>query len=325
MFYFKVEIPSNIITISRFDLDELDMIIYPSKNKGGPINPNHHNLLGIIFYHRLKNFDKKDIKNKLIQLIRFFNFLLPDIYSTEWIKRYSDTLEPTEENIQSTNNLNTYLSEIMETNESDINTRYKINLNEFDYPFNPFHNGKINFKETFLKFFYLPKQNELRNKIELLGLLYVLKLLIGPLYENDNLQKSLMFALIEHIINEDIKEKNTTKKCEYCEKTIPAQKGLNRKIKEYINRLNLNPDDTVVLIKIMQNMSDIRHKFFHRGKSITEIEVLENLKDKYGNSVSLMDELKDGDGRFSGFVILRNLFQKILLSQLANENPRASA
>lgn len=316
---YNIEIDSVIIPIDVFDIRELGFIIYPSKKKESTIPLKQEcNLLGVIFIDNNINFQDTSVDLLTIKLIRFFNLIFQDYRSIEWLKINTQLKKISEDNFHEVKDLNTFIQNLKEPDYKKIKGGYKVDLNNFDYPFSyPVIN--IDFKKLLIQYFKLNDKTPLKNKIDFFGLQSSLNLLIGRFYNNDNLERSLQFMILEHIIDESITSTKVDKKCQFCGEAIPGNKGIRRKIREFFDHFNiveLNEESKKNLTDSLINMANIRHGFFHAGSHYTRDEFDNLVSDKYGGSYTLQQEISDKNPRAIAPLLFRTLIQLILIDQL---------
>jgi hypothetical protein len=169
------------------------------------------------------------------------------------------------------------------------------------------------------QYFKLDEKSPLKNKIDFFGLQSSLKLVVGSFYDNDNLEKSLQFMLLEHIISETITEPKANRDCDFCKKQIPAKKGIRRKIREFFDNfkiIELSKENKEILSKSLINMAAIRNSFFHAGSHYNIKEYSEQINLKKGETYTLQHEVDDKNPRRIAPLIFRALIQMVLFDQL---------
>jgi hypothetical protein len=322
MFFWGIEIITSFTPTKCYDLKKAQILLFPSKNKvekGLYYSPS--TLCYIVFYGRKSELTKDKIKNKMKIFIRFLNFLLQDHYSIKWLKENGPRLNIKPDDLYPYTEISEFIDSHIEKDQSNIKELYNINfynfnlneINKFSLIF------ELSFEDSYLKFLSLKEDDELRNQIELYSLINNITVLLTPFYENDNLEKSLMFIIAESIINEIIEDNQITKKCDFCDKDIPASKGMNRKISEFTDGFNIGDYEKKLVKKTLRSIAKLRHKFFHANKSMTAVKAIETMLEKIGNNTTTIEEeLKYGDGRFLGFFIMKMLFQLLLYKKLMN-------
>ena len=126
-----------------------------------------------------------------------------------------------------------------------------------------------------------------------------------------------MFILAEQIVDESIVEKESIRDCPNCDKRIKGRKGMKRKVTEFVESVEgLDEDSKAILKKILNKIGKIRHTFFHEGKHTTAEIESKKQQEKIGTSVTIEQDLKHSDGRFSGFFALRNFLQVMLIFKI---------
>lgn len=318
--FFPIRIEFHMMPTKVFEIEPLGLIIYSSViNRSQGRYSRASKYLEMIIYGEEEELTGEKIKKKVIDFIRFATFIIPHYEGKDWLRKFSHQLEPKKENLWSYSYLTKYIEQTCIPNLKEFNWLYKIDYNDFSYPFNPLHSNKIDFKSLFIIYCSLPIGDKLRNQIELFVAVEILPISLGPIYDNDNLQKSAMFILAETIIKEYVTETATTRQCQHCENEIPGQKGLTRMIQEFVDQLDFSNQNKEVMVTVIKKISSIRHSFFHAGKATTDMEASDKLLEKVGgNIVTLSQELKFGDGRFSGYMLLRNFLQDLLISKVTS-------
>jgi hypothetical protein len=316
---YQFEIDTDFVPINIFDIRELGFIIYPSKIRESSIALNQNkNLLGVIFLAENIDFLNTSVNTITIKLIRFFNLIFIDHRAIEWLKLNTHLKKISENDFQEIEDLDTFIGNRIESDIKSLTGIYQVDLNNFSYPFSyiPF---KIHFKKMITQYFKLDEKSPLKNKIDFFGLQSSLKLVVGSFYDNDNLEKSLQFMLLEHIINESITETEVQRDCEICKKQIPAKKGIKRKIREFFDNFKiivLSKENKEILSKSLINMGAIRHSFFHAGSHYNIKEYYDQIELKKGETYTFQQEVDDKNPRSFAPLIFRALIQMILFDQL---------
>lgn len=321
--FVALKFKSNILPATIFRCEELNMVWFTSNSRlerERYVNTTHYSIVLISGF--VDKLTKSFITKRIVDLIRFLSFILPDYISVNWLKDNSYTLDLERLELHPIQRLDSYISKNKIQSIRDANCIYKIDLNSFTYPFNSLVEG-IDFKELLIHFSNLAEKDNLRSQIELFSLIGVLPVLTGPFYDNDNLEKSLMFSLAEKIIDESIKEHEIVKKCESCGKETPGKKGIRRKISEFVDSFDSSTQNKEILKKALIQLGEIRHPFFHGVKKSILIEELDDLQEKmkemnpnFDGYVNIKDALKYKFPRGSAFLLLRNVLQKELIHKL---------
>jgi hypothetical protein len=316
--FVKYEIESITLPTKVFRIDEIGLILYTSKRKLPKSRYSKaSNYLGLIIYELENELTTQIISKRVVDLVRFINFILPDYVLANWLIENTWKFAIDKNEVCLLDELPSFLEENVIDNFEDAITIYSIDFNQYNYPFNYMRKGEIDFKGLFLKYHSIPIQDVLRDQIELFSYLQLIPVINGSFYDNDNLQKSLIFILAEQIVDESIVEKESIRDCPNCDKKIKGQKGMGRKVTEFVEGFEgLDEDSKVILKNILNKIGKIRHTFFHKGKyTAGEIELNKQIK-KFGKGVTIEQDLEFSDGRFSGFFALRNFLQVVLISKL---------
>lgn len=320
---YNLEIDSALVPKVIFDVRELGFIIYPSKNNESLITLNQEkNKLGIIFFQDNIDFEKETVDSITIKLIKFINLIFQDYRSIEWLKFNKELSKVSPENFIEVNNLDFFIENLTETNINNIKGLYKIDLNDFNYNFSWPYTIKIDFRLLLVNYFNLDNKDTLKIKIDFFGFQSSLKLLIGRFYDNDNLEKSLQFMLLEQIISESVTNEKTKRKCNLCDKEIEVNKGVKIKIREFVENFTLvlmDESSKELIVKSLINLSSIRNKFFHNGNHYSRVEFDDFVTGKYGNAYTLNQEVADKNPRAIAPMIFRTLIQTVLIEELKNK------
>lgn len=327
MVYINFNLHTDLIPMKLYELNEVDLIVYPTKHKLSVLEGHiSRTLTGVIIRGEESELTKGFIKKRIKEFVVFSNFIFPCYKSVKWLNAYS--FHEVEKKLSPINGLQTFLQENIETDIGQIHGYLQTREIYDQCSVFPHANSlklKINFQELFKIFYSLEDSNKLKQQISLFALNGSIISLLNPFYDNSNLEVSLMYSIIDSLIDEYDPDQSVIKECDKCGLKRTGRKGSEKRIKDFVSILGSNTkfkfskEDQELIFRILWEHFKVRNEFFHETKlvpfGITEEKMIEITG---SNSISLEDELKYGQARFFGYMIIKELVQNILIEKLTS-------
>lgn len=169
-----------------------------------------------------------------------------------------------------------------------------------------------------------PKDNLLRHQIELLSFINVEQQLVGKFYSNGNVEISLLYTLLDSIMDEIIGKEPVKKVCPNCGYETFGRKKDKVRIKEFCSITFDNEEKSAKLFnKIIWNLYKIRNSFFHEGLNESSQEIImegfRKIKEETGEArMSIEEEVDYSQSRLLGKQNLKSLIGQLLIEKLLN-------
>ncbi len=285
-----------------------------NKNKGGRTISLDNTLLTVIIFST-GNLTKEDISRKIKQFVTFLVFFALDYYSARWLVHTS--WSGVEKRIKKTKDL----SRVISSNIEKRLKRPKLVYRNYESTHIAFRETDLyNFKDLANKYFKLDDGSRLKELIHLLAFNWTIPGLLSNFYDNVNLDISLTYTLVDSIIKDSGIDETETKKCIECGHETKGKKGDKKRIKDFVETLDLDETNKTLYKKIFLNIYQIRNDFFHEGRIMT---ILGNMKkamstgDKTeGKGTTIHQEAEHGQSRLLGVSNIKLLVTAILVSKL---------
>lgn len=281
-------------------LDDGEVIIYPV---GKNLNSNWGYYIGWLFYSNAKP-SKEIVSKKLHDWIIALNFVYPDQLSLKWLLGHPIV------DFKGDNKKSNVINDIIRDNIV-ILIENVCNLSTLPLSY---QKRNVNFIDVYKKYSSLDEKDPLKEQIDLFVLCSNNEFLLNPIYDNQNLGISLLFTIIETIIEETL-PKSPPLKCDKCRQDI--KEGLNTKIRKFVQSSNFRPEDKSLIEKLIIAHASIRHSFFHSAKTskLTD-SISRELREAGKTSFTPEEDIKLTKGRLGGFIFLKGIVQDILLRKL---------
>ena len=312
-------IETSLVPKTKFHYEDLKLIIYPSKWKSENSNyPDTKTKTGLIFYDYNGNLTHEKIKSRLTNFYIFFQFLhhSPNLFT--WF--IDQNILNLDQGIKDYSTLDDFLKYNYEQNYDNIEAFYK-NKNVYDdFTFWAHLNSfKISFptESMYKKFLSLSIADKLYEQINLFSVIEVFQFPINRIYDNTNTKVSLMFTIINSMFDDFELDRRATKTCENCGFEKHGHKSMKNLLREFSKQLGLNTESEQLFNKILWKHYRTRNDFFHEAKSLDSREETRRLVELIGsNTFSLQDELDHSSASHSGYMIIKEIAQWLLIEKL---------
>ena len=254
----------------------------------------------------------------MTKFLVFSNFIFPSYSSVRWLTDFEfihleDEIKPIDE-------LEKVIEINLEHSVDKIIGMYKGHEIYTTCTLFPHLNStemEVDFQEQLLKFWQLESSDSLYQQISLYALTGNTASLLNPFYENSNLEISLLFTIVDSLIDEFDSDQSVIKKCENCGFEKVGRKNVKTRLKDFVSKIPLNEESQKILYKILLEHSRIRNDFFHEAKIDELNKTIDVLIKEIGNKyISLQNEIKYGQARLSGLMIIKELIQFLLIDKL---------
>lgn len=325
MYFINLFIHTDLIPTKIYDFEELRIMLYPS-NKQLPESKYYkpRTLTGLVIKGEKEEFSDKIIKEKVTKFLVFSNFIFPSQYSVRWLTEFEfinleNELKPIDE-LEKELEAN---QEILYENIIGMYRGHEIYSTCTLLPHVNRSKMKVNFQELLLKFWNLKSSDSLYQQISLFALAGNTPTLLNPFYENSNLEISLLFSIIDSLIDEFDPNQTVIKRCENCDFEKSGRKNVKSRIKDFVAMISAHKETQETLYKILYQHYLIRNDFFHEAKIVELNTAIDSLIEKIGtNYVSLENDIKNGQARLSGLIIIKEFIQFLLIDKLKKIQPR---
>ncbi len=318
MKYLKIDIPSYIIPEKGYILDK-GIYIFPSKlNVPSKVVDKVH--LTFLITEESNCLDNvEDIKKCVKSFVVFLNFISYSIQSATWLQ--SANFKELFEDLNEADNIQEILEVCMEKGKSQPLEFYQDYNNLVLRIGSPKEElrTRVDFISLFSKYNKLSHDNLLKQRIDLLSFTTIQFILIGNYYDNQNIEISLVYNILDSIIKESLDNKPIIKKCENCgfEKTVSMND--KARIKEFVKLLA--PKNPTLWRDIIMNLYLIRNDFFYLGQMSNDHETLKDafekdVQDTGERNITVEEEVHYNKSRMLGLTSVKVLIRKILIGFL---------
>ncbi|WP_127846183.1 hypothetical protein [Psychroflexus aestuariivivens] len=321
MKYLKINIPSYVLPETKYTLDK-GVYIFPSNiNQPSKIIDKVYLSL-IITDESLFLINSDNLKICVSSFIVFLNFITYSVHSAIWLQTVNFKVLYKE--VSEADSLNEIVENYMEFEKSQINYFY----HNFNYLALQIGTQKsdsddyANFVYLYRKYINLDYKDPLKDKIDLLSFTSVQPNLTNNYYDNQNVEISLVYTILDSIIKDYLKDNQTVKKCENCGFKKIGRKNDKTRISEFIDLLEI--EDPKLWKSILMNLYRIRNEFFHEGKIDNLNENIdkafkEKLNDTKESGLTIKEEVKYNQSRLLGLLKVKMMIRKILIESLKKQ------
>jgi len=318
MKYFKIDYPTYVLPKEKYFLTD-DICIFNSKKSSDKKSVSPENTFAsLLIFGDSSLIDNRFIHNRIKQFIVFLNFIINDGSSAKWLLGFSFL----DIRIEETKSFEILIEE-NEQNEKIKPMDIYYDFNKFPLPYHLRYGSEvyIDFIGLFKKYIDLKPEDSLKHKIELCSFSWTIKSVISSFYDNDNLDISLTYILVDSIIDEYIENKIIIKRCEKCGFEKKSKKNDRIRIKEFSEALSKK--EANILNQIIWNIYTIRNEFIHEGKKPFKDEIssewFKKAKEETGKEMlNLYDEAKYNRSRGIGLLNLKIIIKELLIERLSS-------
>lgn len=321
MHFINFDIHTDLVPNKVYDLGYVDMTVYPTMRKLPETKVYQpRTLTGVIVKGEKQALTTDAIRSRVKDFVVFSNFIFPSHHSVRWLT--SHHFHDLEKLARPIGELDRFLSENLETDLEQIHGFYKshdIYGETTLFPHQNVNEVKVNFQELLAIYSSLGKNDILRQQISLFALNGNAITLLNRFYDNSNLEISLMYSIVDSLMKEN--DQPVIKKCVNCGHETTGKKKDKHRIKDFVSKLGYNASDQDLIFRTLWEHYRVRNDFFHETKIVPLGDTIKEIVDQTGsNLISLEDELKYGQGRLSGFMIVKELVQNLLIKKLKNSS-----
>lgn len=327
--YYIVNIECHVVPQVPYLLEKHSFAFFPSYKTQNIATIHHKTLgeqkfpcLGILFYQP-KGKLTLDIFQKLLDdFLTCVCLILPD-YSFFSASRNLLSIQPDlfKSQIKTTVNVPMVLNRSLYRihNLKDTFGSTLIDFNKIETRI--LRNVHLNFFPFFEQFMSLDRNDKDYQAIKLLILASFMTPFIGRFYDNENMEFSLLFTLLESFL--PVIEKSKTYKCKNCGVQVKRnfETPVSDRFNDYVNKLPISNELRERATGTFDCMRPIRNKFYHEAESQKWNEVNGNLKKLTGRSFnSYKKDIELNNGRELGPLFMQDLIRTILLTKLLNKS-----
>lgn len=319
MKYLFFSIPSNVIPEKVYHLEGYNFIILASdriETRFPTIETKSK--LGLIYYRVEGDFQPEHVKEELRLFSSFFSLFHQGHLMFRWLLTLPD------------NFFNRINERVFETKMDILKLARSFHINkpgtliynfeEYPYPFRG--EVTINFIELYGKYRSIERPSSLVDKIDLYS--YAInKYREHNVYDNSNLEISLVYSIMEKFIKESIRDQREEKIILEGTTTITIMKdkGMGILIDEYVDKIISEPDSNEYLKELLRKLKKIRNTFYHGLRVLPDRISSRMAFEKRGEDhITRRDDLELGEGRLMGIQNLRMLLFSIIINELETHN-----
>lgn len=320
MKYLIVDIPSEVLPNKRYFLTP-NLCIFPSIKCKESRVCNEEIYVSLMFIEGAEGFGKERFNHLIKQYIIFLNFIYPDSLSIKWLN--NTNLNDLFQHVEEGNDIEGVFKIFEPTQKVKPDFLYH-DFKSFSLPFyKQGYESFIDFEKLFYCFLSLPDDNKLKHRIELYSFLWAIKPLFMKVYDNDNLEISITYTLIDALITDYINKDPVKTRCVNCGHEKISRKSDRTRIKEFAAIIS-GKDNAKLYSDIMWNLYTIRNDFYHEGiKPLKEDEfkiAYEKFSLKTGkNGMTLYDEVRYNKSRNIGLLNMKIIIKRLLIEKLQDQ------
>ena len=320
MKYLIVDIPSEVLPNKRFFLTP-NLCIFPSIKCRESRVCNEEVFISLMLIEETNEIDKERFKHLIKQYIVFLNFIHPDYPSIKWLN--SANLNDLFQQVEEDNDIESVLKIFEPTQRVKPDFLYH-DFKSFSLPFyKPGYESFIDFEKLFYCFLSLPDDNKLKHRIELYSFLWAIKPLFMKVYDNDNLEISITYTLIDALITDYINKDPVKTRCAACGFEKISRKNDRTRIKEFAVIIS-GKDNAKLYSDIIWNLYTIRNDFYHEGVKPFQEDEFKTAYEKFclktGKSgMTLHDEVLYNKSRNIGLLNMKIIIKKLLIEKLQDQ------